>query len=64
MPHLALEDVELQGYTIPKGSVVLGSIYNIVRDPDHFPDPERLNPDRFIDPGANFQWFCTLKDKW
>ena len=52
IPHYALDEVELQGYTIPKGSIVLSSIYSVVRDPDHFSDPEIFNPERFIDAGT------------
>jgi cytochrome P450 len=43
--------VELRGYTIPKGSTVLGSLFSAMRDPKHFPDPETFNPDRFINAG-------------
>ena len=49
---MALEEVELHGYTIPKGSVVLSSIYNVSMDPDHFRDPERFDPERFINSGT------------
>jgi hypothetical protein len=51
VPHFSLEEIEFHGYTIPKGSVILSSIYNVGRDPEHFPDPETFNPERFIDPG-------------
>ena len=43
----ALEDVEVGGYTIPKGTLVLVSQYVIHRDPRFFPDPERFDPERW-----------------
>jgi cytochrome P450 len=43
----ALKDVEIGGYTIPKGTVVLVSQYLLHRDARFFPDPERFDPDRW-----------------
>jgi cytochrome P450 len=43
----ALEDVEIGGCTIPKGTVVLVSQYLLQRDPRFFADPERFDPDRW-----------------
>ena len=44
----ALEDVEIGGYTIPKGTVVLFSQYLLHRDARFFPDPDRFDPDRWL----------------
>jgi hypothetical protein len=49
--HYALRDVDIEGFTIPKGSTVLGSVLNAMRDPQYFEDPELFNPDRLIDKG-------------
>lgn len=43
----ALEDVELGGYTIPRGSWLLISPYILHHDPRYFKDPESFDPDRF-----------------
>jgi len=43
----ALEDVEIEGHRVPKGSTVLVNIYGLHRRPDYFPDPDRFDPDRF-----------------
>jgi cytochrome P450 len=43
----AIADIELGGYPIRKGEVVVLPIYTIHRDPRYFPDPERFDPDRF-----------------
>jgi cytochrome P450 len=44
----AMEDVEIGGYTIPKGTVVLFSQYLLHRDARFFPDPDRFDPDRWL----------------
>ncbi|KAL6536331.1 hypothetical protein OROGR_012903 [Orobanche gracilis] len=43
----AVEDVEFNGYLIPKGWKVLPLFRNIHHNPDHFPEPEKFNPSRF-----------------
>ncbi len=43
----ALRDCEIGGYMIPKGSDVVISQYVNHHDPRYFPDPERLDPDRW-----------------
>jgi cytochrome P450 len=47
--RLALEDVELGGYVIPKGATVVASPYVVHHDPRWYPDPERFDPDRWGD---------------
>lgn len=41
------EDVKLGKYTLPEGCNVFLAPYATHRLPDHFPDPEVFNPDRF-----------------
>lgn len=40
-------DVELGGGLIPKGAVLQVSAWVLHRDPVHFPDPERFDPERW-----------------
>jgi cytochrome P450 len=43
----ALVDYPLRDHVVRKGSIVITSPYVSHRDPRHFPDPERFDPDRF-----------------
>ncbi|KAG6476134.1 abscisic acid 8'-hydroxylase 1-like [Zingiber officinale] len=43
----AVEDVEYQGYLIPKGWKVLPLFRNIHHSPENFSDPEKFDPSRF-----------------
>ncbi|KAF5477625.1 hypothetical protein F2P56_004245, partial [Juglans regia] len=43
----AVEDVEYEGYLIPKGWKVLPLFRNIHHSPDFFPEPEKFDPSRF-----------------
>jgi cytochrome P450 len=47
IPRMALEDVEIGGYTIPKGSGVSVSSWVVHRDPRWFDDPLAFRPDRW-----------------
>ncbi len=47
----AVEDVEIGGYTVPRGSWVYAFPWVTQRDPRFWSDPERFDPERFA-PGA------------
>ncbi|CAM8903950.1 unnamed protein product [Rhodiola kirilowii] len=50
----AVEDVEYEGYVIPKGWKVLPLFRNIHHSPDFFPEPEKFDPSRFeVSPKPN-----------
>jgi cytochrome P450 len=42
------QPMELGGYTLPPGTVVAGATAILHYDPDLFPDPERFDPERFM----------------
>jgi cytochrome P450 len=42
-----IQDEELDGYFIPKGSLVFVSPYVVQHHPDYWDDPEGFDPDRF-----------------
>ncbi len=48
IPRVALEDDEIQGYFIPKGSIFTISQYFIFRHPEFWDNPEQFDPDRFL----------------
>ena len=48
LPHKAIEDVELDGYIIPKDAQVLGNIYAIHHDERFWNSPNEFIPDRFL----------------
>ncbi|XP_066141604.1 cytochrome P450 4C1-like [Euwallacea fornicatus] len=43
------EDAEFKGHTIPKGTVIVMSIYNMHRDPDYYENAENFDPERFME---------------
>jgi cytochrome P450 len=48
-----LRDFELGGYLIPKGSQVMMCPYVVQRDPRLFAEPDRFNPERWLDPASD-----------
>ncbi|KAH0578149.1 hypothetical protein H2248_004113 [Termitomyces sp. 'cryptogamus'] len=48
LPHVVMEDDIHEGYLIPKGSIVVANIWNMLHGPDTYADPYTFNPSRFI----------------
>lgn len=48
-PRQAVVDLEIGGYRIPNGTMVLWSAHLAGRDPDAWTDPLTFDPDRFVD---------------
>ncbi|KAH9852017.1 CyP450 monooxygenase [Lenzites betulinus] len=46
--HRSAADDEFRGYHIPAGAIVIPNIWAMSRDPAHYPEPERLYPERFL----------------
>ncbi|KAJ7730976.1 putative monooxygenase [Mycena maculata] len=47
IPHSLRRDDIYEGMYLPKGSVVTPNIWNMLHDPDVFPNPMEFNPDRY-----------------
>ncbi|MER6031235.1 cytochrome P450 [Streptomyces sp. NPDC001851] len=62
LARIAREDVEIAGHRITAGEPVYVSYLAANRDPDVFPDPDRIDPDREPNPHVAFgngPHFCT-----
>ena len=49
-PRVATTDVEVGGVTVRKGDIVIAALNAANRDPDVFPDPDRIDPNRYHQP--------------
>ncbi|KAJ3505865.1 hypothetical protein NLJ89_g7189 [Agrocybe chaxingu] len=47
-PHKAMKDIIWNNYLIPKGATVSGNVWSVGRDPAYFPDPEKFDPQRWL----------------
>jgi cytochrome P450 len=51
--RIALEDDEVIGFRVPKGTFIGISPYTMHRKPEYFPDPEKFEPQRFLEPDTS-----------
>ncbi|KAL8563346.1 hypothetical protein ACOMHN_042044 [Nucella lapillus] len=49
LPHATTCDTTLQGYDIPKGTVVMVNLYSVFTDEKLWEDPKVFRPQRFLD---------------
>ncbi|EAU84014.2 cytochrome P450 [Coprinopsis cinerea okayama7 len=50
VPHRVLEDDIHNGYFIPKGSLVIANVWNMLHDPRVYHNPMDFKPERFLGP--------------
>nr|ANC28044.1 cytochrome P450 [Polyporus umbellatus] len=49
LPRAITEDNVYKGMFIPKGTLVFGNNYNMLRDPNVYPNPDEFMPERFLE---------------
>ncbi|XP_030746633.1 cytochrome P450 306a1 [Sitophilus oryzae] len=54
MPHGALEDIEINNYIIPKGSMIVALQWAVHQNEEQYHDPEVFNPNNFINDEGKF----------
>src|SRR5690348_13724939 len=66
LPHVASSDVEIMGYTVPKGTFMFSNLFaanviaglisstdtNLQNDPAIWPEPDKISPERFVNMSA------------
>ncbi|XP_021826608.1 cytochrome P450 71D11-like [Prunus avium] len=55
LPRECGEKCEIDGYEIPVKSKVIVNAWAIGRDPNYWNEPERFNPDRFLDSSIDYK---------
>ncbi|KAJ6468321.1 cytochrome P450 [Mycena sanguinolenta] len=53
--HYLTETDEYGGYCIPKGTTCIANIWAMLQDPQHYPNPSKFDPDRYVDIDSNRQ---------
>lgn len=54
LPHEAIEDCNISGYFIPKGTQILLNLHKIQREAEAWPSPAEFRPERFLTTHENF----------
>lgn len=49
IPHEAIDNVEVQGFIVPKNAQILCNLWAMGRDPQVWSDPEAFMPERFME---------------
>ncbi|KAJ8699050.1 hypothetical protein PTI98_002207 [Pleurotus ostreatus] len=58
LAHRLTEADTYNGYYLPKGATVFANTWALLRDEEHYPDPDRFNPDRFLKNGKIDRKLC------
>ncbi|XP_071548209.1 cytochrome P450 2L1-like [Panulirus ornatus] len=54
LPHTTSQDMELSGYNIPKGTVVMSHLEACHKDPSYWEKPNEFYPEHFLDEQGKF----------
>ncbi|KAL0292145.1 UNVERIFIED_CONTAM: cytochrome [Sesamum calycinum] len=55
VPRESMEEITIGGLTIPEKTRVFINAWAVGRDPESWPDPERFEPERFVDSDVDFK---------
>ncbi|XP_044515097.1 cytochrome P450 2C42-like [Gracilinanus agilis] len=55
LPHAVNQDIQFQGYTIPKGTNIFPLLSPVLWDSKEFPNPEQFDPQHFLDKNGKFK---------
>ncbi|KAG7565515.1 Cytochrome P450 superfamily [Arabidopsis suecica] len=55
LPRLTMSDIKIQGYNIPKNTMIEINIYTIGRDPKCWTNPDEFIPERFFNTSINYK---------
>lgn len=50
VPHTFDEDITYKGYLMPKGTIVIPSVWWFLHDPEVYEDPDSFEPERYLSP--------------
>ncbi|OQV17434.1 Cytochrome P450 18a1 [Hypsibius exemplaris] len=53
LPHRNDEDINVDGFIIPKGTLIAANLFSIHRDPRWWKNPEQFDPTRFLDENSH-----------
>ncbi|XP_054838688.1 cytochrome P450 2J4-like [Eublepharis macularius] len=54
VPRQCVKDVNILGFFIPKGAIVVPDLRSVLLDPERWETPEAFNPNHFLDKDGNF----------
>ncbi|KAL7592538.1 hypothetical protein Lser_V15G31720 [Lactuca serriola] len=55
VPHQAINNVEVQGYIVPKNAQIFCNVWAMGRDPNIWSDPETFMPERFLEVNIDYK---------
>ena len=58
--HCTREDTTLLSHNIPKRTIVFPNLYSVMMDPKTWNEPNKFNPDRFLDDSGKLIKYDTM----